>query len=309
MVHGNPTWSFAWRAYIRELSTDHRVIAVDHIGWVSRTNPPGYCYRLDQHATNLVTLIDRLELKPITLCGHDWGGAIGMTAACRRPEIFPDSSSPTLPHFGQSGCHCESQCAGPPFWGAPSVSEDSICSLEPRCEWLSLPPGPGCGRPHEPVPRPLRQLGQPCGHPSFCPGHPDEPRTPQLPDAGRHRKKALPSSQPSDAATWGERDWCFTLEFLEEFQERFPPARTLSFPDAGHFLFEDAPRGPCRDPPVPDRLPPWAPHRTLRAPGLTVGRGDRWRYASYSGDGVFGEFLVHRISIRVSSSPCSRSRR
>ena len=41
--------------------------------------------------------------------------------------------------------------------------------------------------------------------------------------------------------TWGERDWCFTLEFLAEFQARFPSARTLSFPDAGHFLFEDAP--------------------------------------------------------------------
>ena len=42
--------------------------------------------------------------------------------------------------------------------------------------------------------------------------------------------------------TWGERDWCFTLEFLAEFHRRFPAARTLRFPDAGHLLFEDAPR-------------------------------------------------------------------
>ena len=73
MVHGNPTWSFAWRAYIRELSTDNRVIAVDHIGCGFSDKPADYCYRLDQHATNLVTVIDRLELEHITLCGHDWG--------------------------------------------------------------------------------------------------------------------------------------------------------------------------------------------------------------------------------------------
>ena len=31
-VHGNPTWSFAWRNIIKDLSRDYRVIAVDHIG-------------------------------------------------------------------------------------------------------------------------------------------------------------------------------------------------------------------------------------------------------------------------------------
>jgi haloalkane dehalogenase len=40
---------------------------------------------------------------------------------------------------------------------------------------------------------------------------------------------------------WGERDWCFTSEFLGEFQRRFPQAETLRLPDAGHYVFEDAP--------------------------------------------------------------------
>ena len=39
---------------------------------------------------------------------------------------------------------------------------------------------------------------------------------------------------------WGERDWCFTTDFLKEFQQRFPNAETLSLPDAGHYVFEDA---------------------------------------------------------------------
>ena len=32
-VHGNPSWSFYWRTLIRELSSTHRVVAPDHIGW------------------------------------------------------------------------------------------------------------------------------------------------------------------------------------------------------------------------------------------------------------------------------------
>lgn len=31
-VHGNPTWSFMWRNFVRELSTQWRVIAIDQLG-------------------------------------------------------------------------------------------------------------------------------------------------------------------------------------------------------------------------------------------------------------------------------------
>lgn len=39
---------------------------------------------------------------------------------------------------------------------------------------------------------------------------------------------------------WGMRDWCFTPQFLEEFERRFPNATALRIPDAGHYVFEDA---------------------------------------------------------------------
>jgi cis-3-alkyl-4-acyloxetan-2-one decarboxylase len=39
---------------------------------------------------------------------------------------------------------------------------------------------------------------------------------------------------------WGERDWCFTTDFLREFERRFPQAATFRIPDAGHYVFEDA---------------------------------------------------------------------
>jgi haloalkane dehalogenase len=39
---------------------------------------------------------------------------------------------------------------------------------------------------------------------------------------------------------WGQRDWCFTTDFLNEFEQRYPQAETLRIPDAGHYVFEDA---------------------------------------------------------------------
>jgi haloalkane dehalogenase len=33
MVHGTPTWSFLYRRLIKDLSRDHRVIAVDNLGF------------------------------------------------------------------------------------------------------------------------------------------------------------------------------------------------------------------------------------------------------------------------------------
>ena len=87
-VHGNPTWSFIWRRLIRELSPQRRVIAVDHIGCGFSDKPQEYPYRLEQHVTNLRRLIESLDLKNITLVGHDWGGCIGMGAATEVPDRF-----------------------------------------------------------------------------------------------------------------------------------------------------------------------------------------------------------------------------
>jgi haloalkane dehalogenase len=36
------------------------------------------------------------------------------------------------------------------------------------------------------------------------------------------------------------RDFCFNKDFLDEWKKRFPLARIKEFPNAGHYLFEDA---------------------------------------------------------------------
>jgi len=87
-VHGNPTWSFIWRHLIADQSRERRVIAVDHIGCGLSDKPQDYPYRLEQHIANLRRLVETLDLRNVTLVGHDWGGCIGMGAAGEIPDRF-----------------------------------------------------------------------------------------------------------------------------------------------------------------------------------------------------------------------------
>jgi haloalkane dehalogenase len=40
---------------------------------------------------------------------------------------------------------------------------------------------------------------------------------------------------------WGEHDFVFDRDYLDEWQRRFPGAAVHRFPDAGHYVLEDAP--------------------------------------------------------------------
>jgi len=88
MVHGNPTWSFYYRAMVQDLSRDHRCIVPDHIGCGLSDKPAQWGYRIPDHVDKLCALIEELDLRDITLLVHDWGGAIGYAAAIRMPERF-----------------------------------------------------------------------------------------------------------------------------------------------------------------------------------------------------------------------------
>ncbi len=86
MIHGNPTWSFAYRKVIRGLSMNFRCIAPDHIGFGLSDKPADWDYLPQHHADNLHELLENLNLRNITLVVNDWGGPIGLSYAIRHPE-------------------------------------------------------------------------------------------------------------------------------------------------------------------------------------------------------------------------------
>lgn len=84
MIHGQPTWSYLWRNVIPHVEKDHRVIALDLIGF-GKSDKPDIDYLATDHARYLQGFMDSLELNDITLVVHDWGSMLGFDFAAKNP--------------------------------------------------------------------------------------------------------------------------------------------------------------------------------------------------------------------------------
>lgn len=85
-VHGTPTWSFDYRHLIKELCTDYRCVALDHIGFRLSSKPKQYDYSTSNHAATLEKFLLAKDVRNITLVQHDFGGPIGFHFALKHPE-------------------------------------------------------------------------------------------------------------------------------------------------------------------------------------------------------------------------------
>lgn len=88
-LHGEPTWSFLYRNMIPILSTKHRVIAMDFVGFGRSdkfTERNEYSFQM--HKDTLASFVNALALDKVTLVVQDWGGLIGLALASEMPERF-----------------------------------------------------------------------------------------------------------------------------------------------------------------------------------------------------------------------------
>ncbi len=239
MLHGNPTWSFYYRALIAGLRDQYRVIAPDHMGCGLSDKPQDYPYTLERHIANLDALLDSLKLERITLFLHDWGGAIGMGWAERRPErvkrfvlfntaAFPASRIPfrinlcKLPVFGAVAVRAFNAFAG--LAPAMACAKQERMTADVKAGYLS----PYDSYAHRiAILRFVQDIPMGPAHPTY--------KLVERIGAGLSAFKDHPM-----LIIWGERDWCFTTEFLAEWQKRFPKADVRRIPDAGHYVVEDA---------------------------------------------------------------------
>ena len=84
-VHGNPTWSIAWRSFLVRFSDRYRVIAVDQLGMglSARTQRRRFAQRVD----DLTDIITALEVTgPVVTAAHDWGGPISLGWVLRNTD-------------------------------------------------------------------------------------------------------------------------------------------------------------------------------------------------------------------------------
>lgn len=87
LLHGWPQHWYCWHRVVPLLAGSYRLVMPDlrgH-GW---TDAPPDGYDKEQLTTDLLGLLDAMELPRVGLIGHDWGGWVGFLACLREPERF-----------------------------------------------------------------------------------------------------------------------------------------------------------------------------------------------------------------------------
>jgi haloalkane dehalogenase len=88
-LHGEPSWSYLYRKLIPLLAYDHRVIALDFVGFGRSDKFTEHAeYSFQMHHDTLVGFIEALDLRQLTLVVQDWGGLIGLPVAAAKPGRF-----------------------------------------------------------------------------------------------------------------------------------------------------------------------------------------------------------------------------
>lgn len=89
-LHGQPTWSYLYRKMIPVFTgAGHRAVAPDLFGF-GRSDKPvdDSAYSFGFHRQTLVTFIEYLDLRNITLVCQDWGGLLGLTLPMDMSDRF-----------------------------------------------------------------------------------------------------------------------------------------------------------------------------------------------------------------------------
>jgi len=88
-LHGFPQFWFLWRGQLADLGNDHAVYAPDMRGYNLSCKPEDpEAYRMRHLLADVVGLIEELDLAPLTLIGHDWGGIVSWAFALKYPELL-----------------------------------------------------------------------------------------------------------------------------------------------------------------------------------------------------------------------------
>lgn len=96
-LHGWPQHHYAYRDLLGDPPAGLRIIAPDlpGYGW---SGPAPHRWAKDDVASDVLALLDAMELDKVLLVGHDWGGWIGHLLVLRAPERFRGYLALSIPH-------------------------------------------------------------------------------------------------------------------------------------------------------------------------------------------------------------------
>jgi pimeloyl-ACP methyl ester carboxylesterase len=241
LVHGTPSWSFEWRHVIRELSTDHRVVAPDHLGFGLSDKPAsgrgGAPLEPADHAERLRTFVTHLGLRDVTLVVHDFGCPIGLPLALGGDGIVgrvvllngwmwsneDDRDVARIDRFvrGWLGRLLYLRMNASPRWLLPAAFGKAFRLEKHVHRHYTAPFGTRAERA-----APYALACALAGSNDFY--------------AGLWAKRARLAELPL-TIVWGERDPAFGAKHLERWTSAFPHADVVRLADVGHFPAEEAP--------------------------------------------------------------------
>jgi len=86
LIHGFGGHTYSYRSLIPDLARDHRVVALDLLGFGYSERIPGADHSHEAQARRVVRLMDSLGVEAASLVGHSMGGEIAMRVAASYPQ-------------------------------------------------------------------------------------------------------------------------------------------------------------------------------------------------------------------------------
>lgn len=237
MLHGNPTWSFFYRNLARHLQGGYRVIVPDHMGCGFSDKPRDYLYTLKNHIDNLEKLAVELDLKKISLVVHDWGGAIGMGLAVRRPDMIESIVVLNTAAFRSQRIPLRISICRIPVLGDIIVRGFNGFARGALTMAVTRPLAQAVARGYI---EPYDSWANRIAILRFVQDIPLSPADTSWQTLLEIENGLEQFSKTPMLVIWGGRDFCFTHHFYDEWRHRFPHAEAYFFADAGHYVLEDA---------------------------------------------------------------------
>ena len=238
-LHGNPTWSFYYRSLIQNFQGRYRCVAPDHIGCGFSDKPQDYSYTLTTHIDNLEKLVGFLGLKNITLMVHDWGGAIGMGLAVRKPELIKRLVLFNTASFLSMDIPLRIGLCRMPLLGTILIRYLNLFvrgvlrfGLKRR-KRLTQNVRAGYLAPYDTFENRIANL-------KFVQDIPMDTTVPSYSVIHYIEDNLNKFDDLPTLIIWGSEDFCFNVKFLNKWREIFPRAEVREVCNAGHLVVEDA---------------------------------------------------------------------
>ena len=230
-LHGQPTWSYLYRNFIKEFENRKlNFIVPDFIGFGLSDKPAEKSYfTFDQHRLNLITLLEELGIKKINLICQDWGGIIGLTLPYNTKIVIEklmvmNTILPELDFKLPQGFKDWKNWAN-------ANQEFQISKLMKRaCPSLSIEDQKNYDLPFE-------KNQSRCG--TICFPNLLEPLYIEKTEFFKNVKKYWTSQKPKKTCiVWGMNDPVFDHQVLERIKKIYIDSKTIEINDGGHFVQE-----------------------------------------------------------------------